>query len=352
MPFLAEASILYIENMERKLASVRKIQEIKPIEGADKICAYRVDGWWVVDGINKYKVGDLAIYYEIDSFLPISPQFEFLRKSSFKKMGEREGFRLRTIKLKGQLSQGLLTSLPTTFLVPPKEGDDLTELLGIVKYEPPIPAELAGEIKGSFPSFIPKTDEVRIQNFEREVGIPIANERVYITEKIDGTSFTCYVNNGEFGVCGRNWELKETEGNSLWRMANKLNLREKLLSLKRNIAFQGELFGSGINGNWYKLNDHRLMFFTGYDIDNQKRLPFNELLNIFEDLELSSVPVIDYVTTIPNETQAEIVEYMLLYAESNSHINEAVENEGIVVRGLEKEFSFKAISNKWLLSEK
>ena len=338
--------------MERKLASVVKVLDIQPIAGADAIEVATVKGWKVVVKKSEYKVGDLAVYYEIDSFLPITPQFEFLRKSSYKKMNDKEGFRLKTIKLKGQLSQGLLTPIPKGLLVPAQEGDDLTELLGIVKYEPPIPAELAGEIKGAFPSFIPKTDEVRIQNFESEIGIPIANERVYITEKIDGTSFTCYVNNGEFGVCGRNWELKETEGNSLWRMANKLNLREKLLSLKRNIAFQGELFGSGINGNWYKLNDHQLMFFTGYDIDNQKRLPFNELLNLFEELELSSVPVIDYVTTIPDGTQAEIVEYMLMYAESNSHINEAVENEGIVVRGLEKEFSFKAISNKWLLSEK
>jgi len=338
--------------MERKLASVVKVLDIQPIAGADAIEVATVKGWKVVVKKNEFKVGDLAVYYEIDSFLPVTPQFEFLRKSSYKKMNDKEGFRLRTVKLKGQLSQGLLTPIPKGLLVPAKEGDDLTELLGIIKYEPPIPAELAGEIKGSFPSFIPKTDEVRIQNFESEVGIPLANERVYITEKIDGTSFTCYVKDGEFGVCGRNWELKETEGNSLWRMANKLNLREKLLSLKRNIAFQGELFGSGINGNWYKLNDHQLMFFTGYDIDNQKRLPFNELLNIFEVLELSSVPVIDYVTKIPDGTQAEIVEYMLLYAESNSHINDAVENEGIVVRGLEKEFSFKAISNKWLLSEK
>lgn len=338
--------------MERKLASVVKILDIQPIAGADAIEIATVKGWKVVVKKNEFKVNDLAVYYEIDSFLPVTPQFEFLRKSSYKKMNDKEGFRLKTIKLKGQLSQGLLTPIPKGLLVPAQEGDDLTELLGIVKYEPPIPAELSGEIKGSFPSFIPKTDEVRIQNFESEVGISIANERVYITEKVDGTSFTCYVKDGEFGVCGRNWELKETEGNSLWRMANKLKLREKLLSLKRNIAFQGELFGSGINGNWYKLNDHQLMFFTGYDIDNQKRLPFNELLNIFEVLELSSVPVIDYVTKIPDGTQAEIVEYLLLYAESNSMINPDVENEGIVVRGLEKEFSFKAISNKWLLSEK
>jgi len=341
-----------MNNMDRKLASVRRIQEIKPISGADKICAYRVDGWWVVDSINKYNIGDLVVYYEIDSFLPITPQLEFLRKSSYKKMNDREGFRLKTIRLKGQISQGLLTPLPVGFLVPPNEGDDLTQLLGVVKYEPPIPAEVAGEIKGLFPNFVPKTEEIRIQNFESEIGIPLANERVYVTEKVDGTSFTCYINNGEFGICSRNYELKETESNSLWRMARKLNLKEKLLSLNRNIALQGELFGSGINGNWYKLNEHRLMFFTGYDIDNQKRLLFSDLVNLLDSVQLESVPVIDYFFNVPNGTQAEIIEYMLLYAESNSMINTNVECEGIVVRGLDKEFSFKAISNKWLLSEK
>jgi len=203
-----------------------------------------------------------------------------------------------------------------------------------------------------FPNFVPKTEEIRIQNFESEIGIPLANERVYVTEKVDGTSFTCYINNGEFGICSRNYELKETESNSLWRMARKLNLKEKLLSLNRNIALQGELFGSGINGNWYKLNEHRLMFFTGYDIDNQKRLLFSDLVNLLDSVQLESVPVIDYFFNVPNGTQAEIIEYMLLYAESNSMINTNVECEGIVVRGLDKEFSFKAISNKWLLSEK
>ena len=99
--------------MERKLASVRKIEEVKPIVGADKICVYRVGGWWVVDAVNKYNVGDLVAYYEIDSFLPILPQFEFLRKTSYKKLSNGdEGFRLKTIKLRGQISQGLLTPIP------------------------------------------------------------------------------------------------------------------------------------------------------------------------------------------------------------------------------------------------
>ncbi|MGA1047547.1 MAG: RNA ligase (ATP), partial [Minisyncoccia bacterium] len=109
--------------MDRKLASIRKIEEIKPIQGADKICAYRIGGWWVVDAVNKYSVGDLAVYYEIDSFLPIKPEFEFLRKNSYKKMPNGdEGYRLKTIKLRGQLSQGLLTKIPD-IIINPKESD-------------------------------------------------------------------------------------------------------------------------------------------------------------------------------------------------------------------------------------
>ncbi len=127
----------------------------------------------------------------------------------------------------------------------PKEGDDLTEALDIVKYEPPIPAQLAGKIKGTFPSFIPKTDEIRIQNFESEVGFSPVGERAYVTEKLDGTSFTCYFNNGVFGVCGRNWELSETDDNSLWRMAKVLELKDKMTKHGKNIALQGELIGAG-----------------------------------------------------------------------------------------------------------
>ncbi len=140
---------------DRKLASVVKIVDIQPIPGADAIVVVTVKGWKVVVKVNEYKVGDLAVYYEIDSFLPIRPQFEFLRKSSYKRMGSSEGFRLKTIRLRGQISQGLLTPIPEG-ISNPKEGDDLTEALDIVKYEPPIPAQLAGKIKGTFPSFIPK----------------------------------------------------------------------------------------------------------------------------------------------------------------------------------------------------
>jgi RNA ligase (TIGR02306 family) len=300
--------------------------------------------------VTKYKVGDLAVYYEIDSFLPIRPQFEFLRKSSFKRMGSTEGFRLKTIRLRGQISQGLLTPIPEG-ISNPKEGDDLTEALDIVKYEPPIPAQLAGKIKGTFPSFIPKTEEIRIQNFESEVGFSPVGERAYITEKLDGTSFTCYFNNGVFGVCGRNWELSETDDNSLWRMAKVLELKDKMTKHGKNIALQGELIGAGINGNLYGLSDHKLYFFTGYDIDKGRRMFFDELEWVLFGLQLQMVPVLEkYGFVIPNENN--IVDYMLRYAEGKSVLNMEVDREGVVVRGLEKEFSFKAISNTYLLGSK
>lgn len=149
--------------MNRKLASVRRVLDVQPIENADAIEVCVVDGWKVVTKKNEFSVGDLCVYCEIDSFLPMTSEFEFLRKSSYKKLSDgTEGFRLKTIKLRGQVSQGLI--LPVTILPGGREiqeGMDVTEVLDIIKYEPPVPAELAGKIKGYFPSFIPKTDEER-----------------------------------------------------------------------------------------------------------------------------------------------------------------------------------------------
>ena len=200
--------------MERKLASVRKISDIQSIPGADMIELAIVDGWKVVVAKNVgHKVGDMVVYCEIDSFLPIKEEFEFLRKSSYKKMSDgTEGFRLRSIKLKGQISQGLVLPLKDLQL-PNKDllevGMDVTKELGIVKYERPIPAELSGKIKGLFPSFLRKTDEERIQNLSNEYE-NLKQHKFYVTEKLDGSSATFYSKDGVFGVCSRNLELLET----------------------------------------------------------------------------------------------------------------------------------------------
>ena len=342
--------------MERKLASIRIISELRPIEGADKIELAIVDGWQVVVAKDvEHMVGDKVVYCEIDSFLPIRDEFEFLRKSSYKKMGEQEGFRLKTIKLRGQVSQGLIlpisivpvTQFATAVNLP--EGMDVTEMLGIVKYEPPIPAELAGKVKGGFPSFLSKTDEERVQNLVKEYGEWkfTSKHQFYVTEKLDGSSATYYVNDGVFGVCSRNLELLETEGNTFWKVARELDLENKMRSLNMNVCFQGELIGEGIQGNPYKIKGQTVKFFNVFDIDQHQRVSLGTFLKIMDDLDLDFVPFIDVKLLLPNT-----VEDMLKFAEGKSKLNNDVEREGVVVRSMDTSISFKAISNKFLLEEK
>jgi RNA ligase (TIGR02306 family) len=339
--------------MERKLATVRRIKEILPIEGADRIELAVVDGWKVVVAKDvQHKVGDLVIYCEIDSFLPIREEFEFLRKSSYKKMGDQEGFRLRTAKMKGQISQGLILPIfvlnppDTNIYVQPFEGLDVTEMLDIVKYEPPIPANLAGKVKGLFPSFLIKTDEERVQNIAVEYSALCfqSKHQFYVTEKLDGSSATFYINNGEFGVCSRNLELLETENNSFWKVARELKLEENLRALEKNICLQGELIGEGIQGNPYGIKGQTIRFFSVYQIDSRTRLGIKDLKDICFMIGLQTVPILESNFLLPNT-----IEEMLQYAEGKSALNPKTEREGVVVRSLDGTISFKAISNKFLL---
>jgi RNA ligase (TIGR02306 family) len=324
----------------RKLASVQKIVDVQPIEGADLICKYKVNNWWVVDGVGKYGVGDFVVYCEIDSFLPIREEYEFLRKSSYKKLVDgTEGFRIKTIKLRGQVSQGLI--IPCD-LENPEEDLDMTDSLGIIKYEPPIPACLAGMAKGNFPAFLHKTDEERVQNIKSNVYEEMYNHYwFYVTEKLDGSSMTCYKKDGVFGVCSRNLDLKETEGNTFWSVARELDIESKLSD---NFAIQGELIGPGIQGNPYKLTKHNFYVFNLYDINEQKFLKLTEIIKLCSEMKLETVPVLNYQFTLP-----ETVDELLKYAEGKSVLNGEAEREGVVIRTEDKSISFKAISNKFLL---
>ena len=344
--------------MERKLATVRKIADIQEIEGADMIELAIVDGWKVVVAKNVgHKVGDMVIYCEIDSFLPIKEDFEFLRKSSYKKMGDQEGFRLKTIKLRGQVSQGLILPISvlnpegTNIYVDPFEGLDVTDMLGIIKYEPPIPADLAGKVKGLFPSFIRKTDEERVQNLASEYELYRTQNKLgmkfYVTEKLDGSSATFFFKDGVFGVCSRNLELIETEGNTFWKVARELKLEELLGTLENNICLQGELIGEGIQGNPYKLKGQTVRFFNAFNIDTQEYLGLTEFVTLVNGMNLETVPVLDTNFTLP-----ETIEEMLKVAEDKSILNPSFDREGIVIRSADRTISFKAISNKFLLNEK
>ena len=336
---------------ERKLATIRKIAEVGAIENADKIQAYRVDGWWVVDSVDKYKVGDLVTYLEIDSWVPheLAP---FLSKGKEPREFEGvKGERLRTIKLKGQVSQGLLLPLSEDTIkgagILIAEGLDLTDHLGIIKYEKPLPAQLAGMAKGNFPSFIPKTDQERIQNLGKYFEELKANHTFEVTEKLDGSSMTVYINADESGVCSRNLDLKFQESNSFWEAAIKNDLIAKIKSTGRNLAIQGELIGEGIQGNSYKLQGRDFYCFDIFDIDIGEYLLPEARQYLCKYLGIKHVVVVEPECKI---TEDVTVGAILKVAEARSVVGVKPEREGLVFKSNSvHDASFKAISNKWLL---
>lgn len=334
----------------RKMATVRRIDALRPIVGADAIECALVGGWTCVVKKNEYQPGDLAIYCEIDSFIP-SAVAPFLTRpgQTAKTFSGVEGERLRTVKLRGQLSQGLL--LPLSIL---PEGSvqvdaDVSELLGILKYEAPIPASLSGEIKGMFPFIIPKTDQERIQNLSAEWAEWQTGSLTWeVTEKLDGTSMTVYCIDGEIGVCSRNLDLKRSTENSLWKAAIQAGLEEKLLGDGRNIAVQGEMIGSGVQGNIYKLRNQEFRVFDVYNIDAGKYLTPVERKSFVATHNLAHCPEIEAAMSLSRFTIAEL----LLFAEGKSVTGDAApraEREGLVFKCHERELSFKAISNRFLL---
>ena len=347
----------------RKMATIRKIDALRPIPGADAIECAIVGGWTCVVKKGEYTAGDLAVYCEIDSFIPTAIAPFLTKPGHYAKTFEGvEGERIRTMKLRGQLSQGLLlpvfndktgtylmiyTDETGEYSLTVAEGDDVSDALGIVKYEAPIPASLAGEVKGMFPSVIPKTDQERIQNLSVELRDWKAENLTWeITEKLDGSSMTVYVMDGEVGVCSRNLDLKHNPDNSLWRAAYKHELPAKLANIiGRNIAVQGELVGNGVQGNMYKMRDQDFYVYDVYDIDAGRYFTPAERKEFVEVFGLKHCPVIH-----PECQLIWDIEGMLKFAEGKSLIGTSVcEREGVVFKCNEKQVSFKAISNKFLL---
>ncbi len=326
----------------RKLASIQRIKALEPIADADAIEKATVLGWQLVVKKGEFAVGDLCVYCEIDSLLPDRPEFEFLKA---------RGMRIRTVRLRGQISQGIcfpLNILPQGTDI--QEDTDVTDVLEIIKYEPPIPASLAGVAKGLFPSFIPKTDETRVQVLQ-DVLDKYKNELCYVTEKLDGSSVTYYLKDGEFGVCSRNLEPIETPENSLWKVARTLQIEEKLKSLNGNFALQGEIIGEGIQGNLYKLKGQTVRFFNVFDIDKYQFLDMQDFVNAMANLKLETVPVLETDFALTNNINA-----LIEKSKARSVLNADMWREGIVIRPIiEKrdaelgQVSFKAINPEFLL---
>ena len=347
----------------RKMVTIRKISAIESIPEADKICVYLIDGWKVVDSIGKYQVDDLVVFCEIDSFIPnsIAPFLTGPDKEPKEYFGVK-GERLRSKRLRGIISQGLLLNIEDIDAIVPmeedcgqdyyfnswgwREGDDVSDILGIVKYEPPIPAQLAGQVKGNFPSQCPKTDQERIQN----INLDDYKGEYEVTEKLEGSSCTIILDTGgNFEVCSRNLSLKEDENNSFWKAALHYGIREKMLELNlQGLALQGELVGEGIQGNIYNIKGVDYYIYDIYDTNKGLYLSSEERIKVTEALGLKHVPILwnkyDMIHT---------KESLLNQAEDFSKLNPKQQREGIVFKNInDPSKSFKAISNKYLLKLK
>lgn len=343
----------------RQLASIRQAREIKAIEGADRIQMCTVDGWQCVVKVGEFQLQDLGVYFEIDSFLPAKDERYAFLSNDFTEFEGETGARLRTRKFKGQIAQGLF--LPLSIF--PELGDvkldqDVTEVLGVKKWEAPIPASLGGDVKGAFPSWLSKSDQERAQNFIDEIEAN-QGEEFEVTYKLDGTSMTVYrkteTDGVIHGVCGRNWEFKDTTDNSYTQMAHKRQLREALDVLfekyGRDYAFQGELIGEGIQSNYEKIKGQEFFVYAIFDInagDYVSPEVRHELIKVVNDagFAIKHVPVFE-ANFVLNHTVAEL----LIRAEGQG-MNQGVEREGFVYKRKDGKFSFKTISNKYLLKKK
>ena len=417
---------------KRKLVSIRTIANIEPIPNADAIEVAVVDGWKVVTKKNEFKPGDLCVYFEIDSFLPDGvPAWQFLVDKSARMFEGVKGHKLRSIKLRGVVSQGLV--LPIDFAVERFEGSefdegqelgeffavgsDISEFLGVKKWEAALPAELVGQAQGLFPSFIRKTDQERCQNLIAEIfgyedkvvpfdvtGIPAEaladmvtkglvvttaegpkkvlpakadrNAQYEVSMKLDGSSLTSFAraqfadpfldefgelqNPIESGVCSRNLQLKvndENAQNAFVKMFVESGLKVALETLAAEgleIAVQGELVGPGIQGNQENFKTPQFFVFDIFNIKSGQYMGPAERMETFKKLlelgaKINHVPVLHAAATL-DELGLKSVSDLLQFAEGPSIA--AKQREGLVFKRLDGGFSFKAISQKWLLAEK
>ena len=342
----------------RKLASIQRIWKIEPIEGADRIELAFVLGWQCVVNKGQFQPMDLAVYFEIDSFLPIREEFEFMRASSYRKtdiMGE--GFRLRTMKFRGQISQGLL--LPVTqFPEIPADteiGVDVSELLGVRKWEIEEKATTGGTVIGTLPIDVPHTDETRVQA-EPELLQEFAGLEYYISTKMDGSSHSVSLDDDGFHVTGHNYEYKDDGSSAFYELVKKLDVENKMRKFYAAnslhlFTIQGELCAPGIQQNRLKLTKPEWYVFTIRE--DGKRVGLTRMQEICKELELQIVPIEEVDTDLP----AKYPTVEALLERADGEYPNGGKKEGIVIRPTEPVYSerisaslsMKVVSNKYLL---
>lgn len=378
--------------MARKLAYIAEVESVKPIEGADRLeeVMLKGHGWRVVVGKGDFHPGDLALFFEIDSFLDASDlRYEFLRDRCLRKFVSkggnvlREGIRIKTCKLRGVVSQGLLMPLEkfpevtaNIFWGSDKQhdewidgssvvGQDVTELLHVEHYDevkdqlqPQTGNPMSADAMGSFPTtYCPKTDEPRLQGLT-EYFETMKGKLFEVTEKRDGSSISfgyCPIIDVEnpFMVCSRNLRLKPVKADGtvpmMWQVVKAMGLEEKCKTAP-NLMFQAEFCGMGVNGNRDRLNEYTIEVFRVYDVERQEFLEAELRRALCSAMGIPHVPVIEPAIDVFNRFHT--MDEILAYADGKTARGNP--REGLVFKevGTAHPVSFKVVSNNYLLSEK
>jgi len=342
-------------------ATIQRIKSLEPIPNADAIELATLEGmlWTFVVKKGDFQAGDRCVYFQIDSLLPKKEWSEFM---------EDFGYRVKSRRFRGALSQGLALPLSIVYQETGVEldpdwlsdpdwlpdflvGRDVTELLSVKHFEKPIPFDRKDQMEEVNPGYFPKTDEDMIQSlpvlWEEEIK---DGQEVYITTKYDGTSMTVSLKDGKFSVCGRQWAFIERVGNPYWDLVSSYGLREVLASEGKNLAIQGELCGPGIQKNKMGLEAKDVFVFDIYDIDKDEYFNYYQLTDFCSRHRLKMVPI-EFVG--PKDPSWDLLEM------AKGNYKSGRRKEGIVVRPTEYQFSrtigrrlsFKVLNNKFLLKD-
>lgn len=308
------------------VAVIGKVVEVNDIDGADFIRQARVvcgsAGKWSGVVGRDIMCGDIVAVFLQDALLPPDERWAFMQKHKW---------RVRMARFKGVPSECVILRVAPDLPI----GTDIGEMLGVVKYEKPMPAGMSGEFVGPFPSHIPKTDEPNFQT------VPELVERMnvdpwYATEKADGTSCTVYNDGAGMHVCSRNWELREFTAsgasNIYWIVARQYGMER----LPQGLALQFEIVGPGIQSNPMNLDGLQARAFSLFDTRARCFLPLSDLVH---ECTVLNVPAARLMFTgLCGRTEDELRKMAEIRYGGNRHA------EGIVVRAMDSSWSFKVIN--------
>lgn len=315
-----------------KIASIERIDALDPIQGADKILLATVLGWDVIVKKDEFKVGDYCIYIPIDTLVdPTNAAFKFLAN----KEKSDEWVRIKTIKMRGVFSQGLvipLSYLPSGNYI---NGQDVSNMLPIKKYEKETLLSQSGTSTHFIPfptDIIPISDEDNLKTHINTLE-EFYDKDCYITLKMDGSSMSIIKQNDNFMVCSRRLILDE--GAVMYQYVNREGIKDRLI---KNLAIQGEFCGPKVNGNQMGLKDYNFYVFTIKNLDTQKFLNFHEIQDTCTELNLNMVPLIKLIK-INKETTLQYLQEEANKVEYTHPNNKKVFGEGIVIRPIEPIYS-------------